>query len=227
VNIHPLHSWNLTPQEAIALQSELADRVEVRTPLTHCDLIAGADVSYNRFSTTFYASVVVLRADDGRIVETQGAIGEVTFPYVPGLLSFREAPVLLEAFAKVKAEPDAVMFDGQGIAHPRRLGLAAHVGLWLERPCVGCAKSKLWGRYEEPGVKAGSVSPLKAPGGEVVGDVVRTKDKVQPVFVSAGHRIDLPSAVRLVLATCRGYRLPEPTRQAHLHVNALRRRGTL
>jgi deoxyribonuclease V len=222
VQIHPLHSWNLTATEAAALQSELASRVDVRTPLTRCELIAGADVSYNRFSTTFFASVVVLRFDDCSVVETQGAVSEVTFPYVPGLLSFREAPVLLEAFAKVQAEPDVIMLDGQGIAHPRRLGLASHIGLWLDRPCVGCAKSRLTGHFKEPGKKAGSLAPLIA-GGEVVGDVVRTKDGVQPVFVSPGHRIDLPSAVRLVLATCRGYRIPEPTRQAHLHVNALRR----
>jgi deoxyribonuclease V len=223
VQIQPLHSWNLTAAEAVALQKELAGRVDVRAPLTHCQLIAGADVSYNRFSSTFYASVVVLRFDDCTIVETQEAVQEVAFPYVPGLLSFREAPVLLEAFAKVQAEPDAVMFDGQGIAHPRRLGLASHMGLWLNRPCVGCAKSLLTGRFKEPGNKAGSLAPL-IDNGEVVGDVVRTKDGVKPVFVSPGHRIDLPSAVRLVLATSRGYRLPEPTRQAHLHVNDLRRR---
>jgi deoxyribonuclease V len=224
VQIHPLHSWNLTPTEAVALQRELASRVDVRTPITRCELIAGADVSYNRFSTTFFASVVVLRFDDCSIVETQGAVQEVTFPYVPGLLSFREAPVLLEAFAKVQTEPDAIMLDGQGIAHPRRLGLASHIGLWLNRPCLGCAKSRLTGRYKEPARKAGSLSQLM-DGGEVIGDVVRTKDAVQPAFVSAGHRIDLSSAVRLVLATCRGYRIPEPTRQAHLHVNAFRRQA--
>jgi deoxyribonuclease V len=222
VNIHPAHSWDLTPAEAVVLQRELAGRVDVRAPLTRCDLIAGADISYNRFSTTFYASVVVLRFDTCEIVETQDAVGEVSFPYVPGLLSFREAPVLLEAFAKVRSEPDAVMLDGQGIAHPRRLGLASHIGLWLERPCIGCAKSRLIGRFQEPGPKAGSLAPL-VDHGEVIGDVVRTKDRVQPVFVSPGHLIDLPSAVRLVLATSRGYRIPEPTRQAHLHVNVLRR----
>ena len=224
MKIHPLHRWDLSAAEAITLQKELADRVDIRTPLTHCDLIAGADVSYNRFSTTFYASVVVLRADDLTMVETQGAVGEVTFPYVPGLLSFREAPVLLEAFAKVRSEPDVVMIDGQGIAHPRRLGIASHIGLWLQKPCVGCAKSRLTGRYQEPGKKAGSLAPLVADG-EVVGDVVRTKNNVQPVFVSPGHLIDLPSSVRLVVASCRGYRIPEPTRQAHLQVNALRRQG--
>jgi deoxyribonuclease V len=225
MNIRPLHSWDLAPSEAVALQLELAAQVETRTPLSRCDLIAGADVSYNRFSPIFYAAVVVLRTDDWTIVETQGAVRESPFPYVPGLLSFREAPVLLEAFAKVKMVPDAVMCDGQGVAHPRRLGLASHLGLWLQVPCVGCAKSLLTGTFKEPGRKAGSLSPLMDHG-EVIGNVVRTKDNVKPLFISAGHKIDLPSSVRLVLSACQGYRLPEPTRQAHLHVNALRRAGT-
>jgi deoxyribonuclease V len=227
VKIHPLHTWNLTPAEAVALQSRLANQVDFQTPLTRCEIIAGADVSYNRFSTTFYAGVVVLRVADCSVVETQGAVGEVTFPYVPGLLSFREAPIVLEALAKVRTEPDAVMCDGQGIAHPRRLGLASHIGLWLQKPCLGCAKSRLWGRFQELDPQAGSYSPLQDPAGAVIGAAVRTKKGVKPVFVSPGHLIDLASAVRLVLATCRGYRVPEPTRQAHLHVNAFRRQGTL
>jgi deoxyribonuclease V len=166
--------------------------------------------------------VVVLRVADLEVVEKQESIRESPFPYIPGLLSFREAPALLEAFAKLKHEPDAVLFDGQGIAHPRRIGIASHVGLWLNKPSVGCAKSLLTGKHREPGKRAGSVTALLDKT-EVVGQVVRTKDRVRPLFISAGHLIDLPSAVRLVLQTCRGYRLPEPTRQAHLHVNALRR----
>jgi deoxyribonuclease V len=224
MKIHRLHSWSLTPAEAAALQKELAGRVDARTPLTECKLIAGADVSYNRFSTRFYAAVVVLRVEDGSIVETQTAVADTPFPYVPGLLSFREAPVLLEAFARVQSNPDAIMLDGQGVAHPRRMGLAAHIGLWLEKPCLGCAKTRLIGTYKEPGKRPGSLSPL-VDKEEIIGHVLRTKKKVNPLFVSVGHRIDLPSAVRLVLASCRGYRLPEPTRQAHLHVNALRRQG--
>jgi deoxyribonuclease V len=121
--------------------------------------------------------------------------------------------------------PDAAIFDGHGLAHPRRMGFVCHVGLWLDLPCLGCAKSRLTGTYKEPGPRAGSLSPL-VDRGEVVGSVVRTKDNVKPVFVSVGHKIDLPSAVRLVLRACQGYRLPEPTRQAHLHVNALRRQGS-
>jgi len=206
------------------LQREMAAKVDVRTPLTHCELIAGADVSYNRFSNTLYAAVVVLRMNDGSIVETQCGVGEATFPYVPGLLSFREIPILLEVLAQVRSRFDAVMLDGQGYAHPRRIGFASHIGLWLGLPTFGCAKSVLVGTFKDPKPKAGSVSSL-VDKGEVIGSVVRTKDRVQPVYVSAGHLIDLPSAVRLVLATCRGYRIPEPTRQAHLHVNALRRQG--
>jgi deoxyribonuclease V len=207
----------------VGLQRVLAQQIDVRTPLTQCRLIAGADISYNRFSSRFYAAVVVLRADDCSVVEVRHAVRESPFPYVPGLLSFREGPALLDAFAQVESPVDAVMFDGQGIAHPRRLGLASHMGLWLKLPSIGCAKSLLIGHYEEPGVKAGSVSPLKDRN-EVLGEAVRTKDRINPVYVSAGHRIDLPSSVRLVFQTGRGYRIPEPTRQAHLTVNEIRRR---
>jgi deoxyribonuclease V len=225
MKIHTLHPWNLIPAEAIALQRELADRVDTSSPLTQCDLVAGADVSYDRFSNLFYAGVVVLRMDDLTIVEKRGVVREVTFPYVPGLLSFRETPVLLDVFAQIESEPGAVLLDGHGFSHPRRFGYACHVGLCLDHPSVGCAKSRLVGTYKEPGRKVGSVAPLKA-GEEIIGQIVRTKTGVKPVFVSVGHKIDLRSAVELVLATCRGYRLPEPTRQAHLHVNALRRHRT-
>ncbi len=217
-----LHPWNLTPTEAVALQRALAGRVDARSPLTHWELIAGADVSYNRFSPTVYAGVVVIRAADGMVVEKQGVVREVTFPYVPGLLSFRETPVLLEAFALLHCEPDVVMVDGHGYSHPRRFGYACHLGVLLDRPTLGCAKSRLTGTHKEPGKPPGSLTPLKDTG-EVIGQVVRTKLKTKPVFVSVGHKIDLASAVRVVLESCRGYRIPEPTRQAHLHVNALRR----
>ena len=216
-----LHSWNLTPTEAVALQRELVRKIDASTPLTKCDLIAGADCSYNRFSPKFYAAVVVLRTSDWSIVETQGVVGKSRFPYVPGLLSFRELPSVLKAFAKLKQRPDAVMLDGQGRAHPRRIGLACHLGLWLGIPCFGCAKTRLVGEYAEPQLDAGSTSPL-IDKGELVGTVVRTKKKTKPVFISPGHLIDLPSAVYWTLQSARGYRLPEPTRQAHLHVNQMR-----
>ena len=157
-----------------------------------------------------------------RTVEQVGIIGQTQFPYVPGLLSFREAPAVLEAWALLKANPDAVMFDGQGIAHPRRFGIASHMGLWLEKPTLGCAKSVLVGQYEEPAPERGARTPL-VDKGEMIGAALRTKDRTQPIFVSAGHRMDLETAVKLALRCNGGYRQPEPTRRAHLLVNALRR----
>jgi deoxyribonuclease V len=194
----------------------------VEDPPLPCTLIAGADVSYNKYSPTVFAGVVVLRLPELTVVEKCGASIECHFPYIPGLLSFREAPALLKAFARMKSSPDVVMLDGQGLAHPRRFGLACHVGIWLDRPTLGCAKSRYIGTYREPGRKAGSSSRL-TDRGDVVGRVVRTKLEVKPVFVSTGHRMTLDYAVRLTLACGAGYRIPEPTRQAHLYVNALRR----
>lgn len=221
MKISPLHSWNVTPGEAVALQRELAGLVDSQSSLTRCELIAGADISYNKFSSTIYAGVVVFCLSDETVVERQGMIGEATFPYVPGLLSFREVPILLEVFARLKTDPDLIIMDGQGYAHPRRFGLACHAGLWLNRPCLGCAKSRLIGEHREPGHRAGSAVRL-LDAGEVIGKVVRTRDGVNPVYVSVGHKIDLESAVRLVLRACRGYRLPEPTRLAHQFVNEMR-----
>lgn len=221
MKIHRLHSWDVSPKEAVALQRELAQRVDARTPLSRWKYVAGADVSYNRFSPILYAGVVVLRTSDMAVVEKRGLVFETGFPYVPGLLSFREAPALLEVFRRLSTEPDVVMLDGQGLAHPRRIGFACHVGLWLDRPTIGCAKSVLVGQYTRLGQRRGAVVPLRDRE-EVVGMAVRTRAATKPVFVSVGHRADLPSAVRLVLETCRGYRVPEPTRQAHLLVNSLR-----
>ncbi len=220
-----LHSWDLSPKEAIALQKELAQQIDVERPLKKCALIAGADCSYNRFSPTFYAAVVVLRTSDWSIVEAQGVIGESPFPYIPGLLSFRETPIVLQAFAKLEHRPDAIMCDGQGFAHPRRFGLACHLGLWLGIPCFGCAKTRLTGDHDEPGSNAGAVAPLHEKG-EHIGNVVRTKNKTKPVYVSPGHLIDLNSATQWTLESSCGYRIPEPTRQAHLHVNQMRLQDT-
>jgi deoxyribonuclease V len=223
MKIARLHSWDLTPKEAVALQRELAGRIDIKRAVKKCELIAGADCSYSRGSPKFYAAVVVLRMSDWSIVETQGIVGESPFPYVPGLLSFREAPIVLQAFAKLKAKPDAVMCDGQGYAHPRRLGLACHLGLWLGMPTIGCAKTRLIGEHDEPGPNAGDTSKL-LHNDELIGHVVRTKNKTKHVYVSPGHLINLKSAVRLTLQSCNGYRIPEPTRQAHLHVNQMRLR---
>jgi deoxyribonuclease V len=219
-----LHTWNVTPVEAVQIQRQLATQVDVRSPLLKWDIVAGADISYNLRSPIMYASVIVIDTRDWRMIETADAVETVHFPYVPGLLSFREAPALLSAFQKLRTVTDVVMLDGQGVAHPRRLGLACHIGLWLDVPCFGCAKSLFVGKFRPPGVTAGALSPLM-DGDEQIGYAVRTRAKVQPVIVSAGHRIDLASAVRVTLATGRGYRIPEPTRLAHLRVNELRRKA--
>ncbi|MFL6230258.1 MAG: deoxyribonuclease V [Pyrinomonadaceae bacterium] len=219
-----LHEWEMTPREAVELQRSLRERVRV-TPLRgKIRTVAGADISFNKFETTVYAGVVVLALPSLEVVEEVGVISETKFPYVSGLLSFREAPSVLEAWSRLKSEPDAVMFDGQGIAHPRRIGIASHVGLMLDRPTFGCAKSVLVGKYEEPDEERGSWSPMIDPkNGETVGAAVRTKTRTHPIYVSPGHLIDLDGAIKLTLACDGGYRQPEPTRRAHHLVNALRR----
>lgn len=222
MEIKPLHRWDVTEAEGIALQRELAGRLDTTTPLGDYELVAGADVSNNLYSDTVYAGVIVFRRSDWSVVERRGAVGVAGLPYIPGLLSFREAPTLLEAFRRLEHRPDVVVIDGQGIAHPRRMGIAAHIGLWLDLPSVGCGKSKLWGRYQQPDAQPGSLSVL-TDRGEVLGKVVRSRARANPLFISPGHRIDVDSAVRVVLDACKGYRLPEPTRQAHLYVNELRR----
>ena len=221
MDIPHLHDWPATEADATALQRELAGRVDVTTPLAAFDLVAGCDIAYHLTEPVLFAAVVVVRVSDGTVVETQTVIRPVNFPYVPGLLSFREIPALLKAFAGLRRSPDVAMLDGQGIAHPRRFGLACHLGLWLGVPCLGCAKSWLTGDYDEPGPDAGDTSPLVVAG-EPVGAVVRSAAGAKPVFVSPGHRIDVPSAVAVVRATLSGYRHPTPTREAHLAANALR-----
>jgi deoxyribonuclease V len=217
----PLHRWDLTPREAVEVQQRMRNMVRLRPLAQPVGVIAGADISYNKFSETVFAGIVVLSLPDLRIVETAGVRSVAKFPYVPGLLSFREAPSLLEAWEKLKTKPDVLMLDGQGIAHPRRFGIACHVGVLLDWPTIGCAKSILVGGYGELGLEAGSRSPL-VDKGEQVGVALRTKSKVAPVYVSPGNLMDLDSAVDLVLRSTTKYRLPEPTRQAHLLVNRLR-----
>lgn len=218
----PLHRWDVTPAEARALQKELAHRVDVAPPLTRWERVAAVDVSHDRFSTTLHAAVVVVRAHDAAVIERAGVTRVVPFPYVPGLLSFREAPPILAAFEKLNVAPDVILCDGHGIAHPRRLGIACHLGLWLGMPTIGCAKSRLCGTYEGPAPRRGARSPLMDHG-EVIGSVVRSRDRVKPLFVSPGHLCDLESAVDVVLALSGRYRLPTPARLAHDFVNELRR----
>ncbi|HYE73404.1 MAG TPA: deoxyribonuclease V [Blastocatellia bacterium] len=225
-----IHSWDVTPTEAVQVQRELRERVVLQPLPENINLVAGADISFNKFSETIYAGIVVLKLATLEVVATAGKVTTTKFPYVPGLLSFREAPALLEAWELLKVQPDVLVLDGQGIAHPRRVGIASHVGILLNLPTVGCAKNVLVGKFVEPDTTAGSYSPM-IDRGETVGAALRTKNRVNPVFVSPGHLADIPSAVDLMLKCVRGfgtakgskYRIPEPTRMAHLFVNALRR----
>lgn len=190
--------------------------------------MAGLDCAFSKDGERIYAVVIVLRLPQFEVVETASASKKVTFPYIPGLLSFREAPVCLAAVEKLQMQPDLFIIDGQGIAHPRRLGLAAHLGLFLDKPTIGCAKSRLTGIYDEPPLEKGGFSLLKDEKGkqnnqsEIIGAVVRTRTNIKPVFVSVGHRCLLEDAIRVVLDCVVKYRLPEPTRLAHQAVSKLK-----
>jgi len=213
-----------TYASAVRRQLELRDRLVLRGGPRRVRRVAGADLSYDRGSDRFFAAVVVLELPGLEVVEEATAKGRSPFPYIPGLLSFREGPLLVRAFRRLKERPDLAIFDGHGIAHMRGFGIACHLGLLLDLPSVGCAKSRLVGEHGEPGRRVGASAPLVHEGRRV-GAVVRTRRGTKPVFVSPGHRISIPAAVRRVLECCAGYRLPEPTRQAHLLANRIRRSG--
>lgn len=215
MKVKRLHDWYVDVAEAKEIQRALATRVVCRSELKGPGLIAGADISGEDADGMVRAAVVVLSYPGLDLVDTNVISLRPGFPYVPGLLSFREVPLLLEACEGLRTTPDLLIADAQGIAHPRRLGLASHLGLFLDMPTVGCAKSILCGRHGEIGGEAGEYASL-TDNGEVVGAALRTKRGVKPVYVSVGHKVDLDSAVDWVLACCRGYRLPEPTRLAHL-----------
>ena len=207
-----LHSWNVAPEEARKIQNELRRQVVRTDRFGKINTVAGVDIGLKKDIAR--ASVVVLSFPELQVVDSVVTESPVRFPYIPGLLSFREIPPLLTAFDELRSEPDLVIVDGQGIAHPRRFGLASHLGLILDKPTIGCAKSRLWGRYEEPESEQGSYTYLMDKG-EVIGAAVRTRRNVRVVYVSIGHRISLDSARTWTLACCRGYRLPETTRYAH------------
>ena len=209
----PLHDWNLEPEAAIALQRELAQRIVREDQLGEVHCVAGVDMALNEESGMARAAVVLLSYPDLEMLERHVYEEPVRMPYIPGLLSFREAPCVLGAFARLRQQPDLVMVDGQGIAHPRRLGIASHLGLWLDLPTIGCGKSILVGHHAHLSEEQGSWVPL-VDKGETIGAVVRTRAHVKPMIISLGHRISLATSLRYVLACCRGYRLPEPTRQA-------------
>lgn len=220
MNIPHLHDWNISAAEAIALQKEMATKIDFHSPidLDAIRLVAGVDTSVKTDPitgiATSQAAVVVLSYPDMQVVETALAQMPTPFPYIPGLLSFREGPVLETAFAKLQAEPDVLIFDGMGRAHPRRIGIASHMGLWLQKPTIGCGKTLLIGHYTEPPNERGAYSEL-IDKKEVIGAVLRTKVNVKPVYISPGHLADLATSVELIMRCTSKYRLPDPIRAAH------------
>lgn len=207
------HPWDLSPKQAIAIQNELRGQVVTEDQLGPVNTVAGVDVGFPDRQTA-RAAVVVLSFPELKPLDYAVAQAPVKFPYIPGLLAFREIPVALAAIEKVRVSPDLFIFDAHGLAHPRRLGLASHAGLLIDQPSIGCAKSRLTGQHAEPGPERGETLPLM-DGDEQIGAVVRTRKGVKPVYVSIGHRVGLATAVRYVLACAPKYRLPETTRYAH------------
>lgn len=183
--------------------------------------IGAGDVSYSRTDDRIYAAFLLFSYSDSTLLESVTAQGRASFPYIPSLLAFREAPILIKAFSKLKTKPDLILVDGQGIAHPRSMGIAAHLGLLLDLPSIGCAKSRLYGAEAEPPLDKGSAAPLIEEG-RTLGMIVRTQTGVKPVYVSPGHKMELATSVKIILSLCRHYRIPEPLRQAHILVNRLR-----
>ncbi len=221
------HTWPENYKDAVRLQERLRSRLIMEDRTDDVRLVAGADVSYDKGSDYFHAAVVVLKLPEMETVEEACVSGKAPFPYIPGLLAFREGPIVMQAFKKLKTRPDAILIDGHGVAHPRGFGLASHIGVLLGIPAIGCAKTVLIGEFREPATRRGSHSPLVYKNAEV-GRAFRTKDGVKPLFVSIGHMISLDSACDIVFKCCTKYRLPEPTRRAHILVNKIRKsRGAI
>jgi len=210
----PLHSWNVSVEEAIRIQEVLKERIILTKTFSKVKTIGGGDVAYSEDGNLLVGSIVVLSFTNMEILDAATADGKIPFPYIPTLLSFREGPILIKTFQRLKIKPDVMIYDGQGVAHPRRMGLASQMGLWFDLPSIGCAKTPLLNEFISPGLLKGSFEWIRREG-EKVGAVLRTKEKIKPLFVSPGHLIDLSTSIQLILESCRGYRIPEPLRQAH------------
>jgi len=221
MRINSLHNWNVDTQTAKAIQLKFQKKIVLQTLQKPIRYIAGADVSYSRKLNKCFSAVTIFNYPDMEIVEQKVSSKTVEFPYIPGYLTFREAPVLLSAFEKLQIKPDLILFDGQGIAHPCQMGIASHLGLFLNLPSVGCAKSRLVGIYENPRIERWSQSDLFYKN-KKIGKVVRTRSGVKPVFVSPGYGITIEEASEWILKTSIKYRIPEPIRQSHITVNRLR-----
>ncbi|HYH16893.1 MAG TPA: deoxyribonuclease V [Flavisolibacter sp.] len=214
---------NITVSEAAALQKQLRSQIELQAPANFSiHTIAGADISFNKYETTVYAGIIVLSFPDLQPIAHSLIKTEVTFPYVSGYLAFREAPALIEAWQQLAQKPDVLVVDGHGIAHPRRMGIASHFGVLTGQPTIGCAKKILFGKYEQPPDEKGAYTNILDKG-EVLGAVLRTREKVKPVFVSPGHKLSLQDSINIILKCMGKYRIPEPTRRAHELVNTFRR----
>jgi deoxyribonuclease V len=219
-----LHPWRVSYRGALAIQASLRAHLRLEPLPREIRLVAGTDVAYSAPTHRMYAAVVVVSLPDLRVVETRAAVCLARFPYIPGLFTFREVPPLLRAFSRLKRDPDVLVFDGHGLAHPRRFGLACHGGVLFDKPSVGCAKSRLVGEHGDPAPARGAWTELRADG-EVVGAVLRTRAGVAPVYASIGHRADLRSSIELLLGTSTRFRIPEPIRLAHHATTALRLRA--
>lgn len=219
-----LHRWNVDPREAIAIQNDLKSRLVLRAVDRTFKIAAGVDLAFSKTGKMAVAVIVVLD-EKMNVVESVHAWVEVGYPYIPGLLVFREGPAFLKAWEKLRTEPDVVFFDGQGIAHPRGIGIASHMGLFIEKPTLGVAKSRLYGRHKPVGNEQGDMVPVFDDFGKIIGMVLRTKKNVKPVYVSPGHLMDVETAVELTQKWLMGYRLPEPTRLAHKFAGTLKKQG--
>jgi len=228
MKVKNLHPWQISPEEARKIQEKLRDRVVLRSPfksISQIHSVAGCDVGYDDEERRAYGSIVLLTFPELKLVEKRGVMktSQRFFPYLPGLLTFREGPILIEALRKLKKIPDILIFDGQGIAHPVKFGLATHMGVLLGLPTIGCAKSVLYGHYEEPVNLKGAYTFLKDEKGELIGMALRTKKNVKPILVSQGYKIDLNQVLDITLACCKREKIPEPLRLAHLEtVQALK-----
>ncbi|MDA8306124.1 MAG: endonuclease V [Deltaproteobacteria bacterium] len=216
-----LHSWTLSAKEAISLQKTLAEQVLIQPLPARLKILGAEDLSYSKHSDLLFAVILTFKWPGLDLIESVHHVCKASFPYVPGLLSFREVPPLIEAYGKLGQKPDVLLCDAQGIAHPRKLGLAAHLGLCLGIPTVGCAKSRLCGTHDDPPLKKGSSRPLMLDG-EQVGIVFRSRDGVKPIYISPGHLADVQSSKKLVYRCLRRYRIPEPLRLAHIEANRRR-----
>ena len=228
LKVKNLHNWKISYADARELQTRLSAKIRHKPLKKNIKLTAGLDCAFSKDKTKVIAAVVVLSMDDFHIVEKAHAVRPTPIPYIPGLLSFREAPACIAAVEKLTTAPNLFLIDGQGIAHPRRLGLASHLGLFLNKPTIGCAKSRLTGTHDQPGSGKGDHTLLKdEKTSETIGAVLRTRDNVKPLFVSVGHLCTLEDAIETTLRCAIKYRLPEPTRQAHLLVSSIKKQPTI